>query len=109
MIDLQANLKAILKERGILQKNVALAMGVTDAAVSNWFKRNDEMKFSTITQICEKLNISVVDVVTYPKKYISEDEINPTCEECRRKDEIIENLTELLRIYKKESKQKKLS
>lgn len=107
MIDLQANLKAILKERGILQKNVALAMGVTDSAVSNWFKRDDEVKFSKITQICEKLNISIVDVVTYPKKYIPEEEINPTCEECMRKDEIIENLTELLRIYKTEAKKKK--
>ena len=59
MIDLQENLSAILKERGILHKNVAQAMGVTDAAVSNWFNRDTELKFSTATQICEKMGISI--------------------------------------------------
>jgi predicted transcriptional regulator len=106
MIDLQENLGAILKERGILHKNVAQAMGVTDAAVSNWFNRTVELKFSTISQICEKFKIPVVDVVTYPKKYIPQDSVNPECEECRKKDEMIENLTELLRRYKAEAKQK---
>ena len=106
MIDLQKNLGAVLNERGILHKNVAQAMGVTDAAVSNWFNRTVELKFSTISQICEKFNIPVVDVVTYPEKYILQDSVNPDCEECRKKDEMIENLTELLRRYKAEAKQK---
>jgi len=106
MIDLQKNLSAILKERGILHKNVAQAIGVTDAAVSNWFNRNSEMKFSTVSQICEKLSIPIVDVVTYPKKYIPEESLQPECEECKKKDEIIDYLTELLRRYKAESKQK---
>lgn len=106
MIDLQENLSAVLKERGILHKNVAQAMGVTDAAVSNWFNRTVELKFSTVSQICEKFQIPIVDVVTYPEKYISEKSINPACEECKKKDEIIEYLTELLRRYKAEAKQK---
>lgn len=106
MIDLQENLSAVLKERGILYKNVAQAMGVTDAAVSNWFNRTVELKFSTVSQICEKFQIPIVDVVTYPEKYISEKSINPACEECKKKDEIIEYLTELLRRYKAEAKQK---
>ena len=106
MIDLQENLGAILKERGILHKNVAQAMGVTDAAVSNWFNRTVELKFSTVSQICEKFKIPIVDVVTYPKKYIPEDELKPECEECKKKDEIIDYLSELLRRYKAEAKQK---
>lgn len=106
MIDVQSNLAAILKERGILRKQVAQECGVTDPAVSNWFNRTGDIKLSKLSQICEKMHIDIVDVLTYPKKYIPEDSIKPECEECKKKDEMIEYLTELLRMYKSKAKQK---
>lgn len=107
MIDIKRNLKAILEEKGIMQKQVAQGLGISDQAVSNWFNNSKDVKVSRITQMCEVFHISIVDVFTYPEKYIPENQANPSCEECRRKDEIIENLTELLRIYKTEAKKKR--
>ena len=107
MINIQQNLKAIIKERGLSYKEVAQKAGISSQTMSNWLNRNADMTFIQITQICESSGISLVDAVSYPKKYIPVDDINPACEECRRKDEIIENLTELLRIYKTEAKKTK--
>lgn len=107
MIDIQGNLAAILKEKGISRKQVAIEMGVTSPAVSNWFNRTGDIKFSTLSQICEKMGVDIIDVLTYPRKYIPEDSLKPECEECKRKDEMIENLTELLRMYKTKLKEKK--
>ena len=106
MIDIQGNLQAILKERGFLQKNVAKDLGITEQGLSNWFTRKTDMTFTQISRICEVCHIDIIDVVTYPVKYIPESSANPECEECKKKDEIIEYLTELLRRYKAEAKQK---
>lgn len=106
MIDIQANLKSILKKNGILQKQVAKSLGMTEQGLSNWFTRKTDMTFNQISRICEVAGISVIDAVTWPVKYVPEDESKPICEECKRKAEIIDNLQELLRKYKIESKQK---
>lgn len=107
MIDIQENLKAILKEKQVLQKNVAKELGVTEQALSNWFNRKTDLSFSQITRICEVAKVSIVDAITWPEKYVPADQTNPACEECKRKDEIIDNLTELLRRYKQDTKKKK--
>lgn len=107
MIDVKSNLRAILEERGIMQKQLAQGLGISDQAVSNWLNGTADVKVSRITQLCEVFNIPIVDVFTYPEKYVPESQINPKCDECKRKDEIIENLTELLRVYKTEKKNKK--
>ena len=107
MIDVKKNLRRILEERGILQKQVAVALGVSDQAISNWFNGTEDVKLSKITQICEAAGISIIDVLTYPEKYVPESQAKPDCEECKKKDEIIENLTELLTIYKKKLKNQK--
>ncbi len=102
MIDIQENLKAILKERGFSQKTVAKDLGITEQALSNWFNRKTDLSFNQITRICEVVKVSIVDAITWPDKYVPADQANPACEECKRKDEIIDNLQELLRKYKQE-------
>lgn len=104
MIDVRANLKAIMAEKGISQKKLALDAGVEQNALSNWFNYSGDATLQKITDLCEALGVSVVDALTYPVKYVPEDEARPTCEECKKKDEIIDNLNELLRRYKQESK-----
>ena len=106
-IDIQANLRQILKEKGILQKQVAQSLGMTEQGLSNWFTRKTDMTFDQITRICGVAGISVIDAVTWPIKYVPEEESKPICEECKRKDEIIDNLQELLRKYKQDTKKKK--
>lgn len=108
MIDIQKNIRAILSERGIMQKQLAAKLGMTDQALSNWFTRKDDLSFTQIQRICEAAGIEIVDVVTYPDKYVKESEVSdPECEKCKEKDEIIANLNELLAIYKQKLKMKK--
>lgn len=107
MIDVKKNLKLILEERGILQKQVAVALGVSDQAISNWFNGTEDVKLRKITQICEAAGVSVIDVLTYPEKYVPESQAKPDCEECVKKQEMIDNLTELLNVYRQKLKAKK--
>ena len=102
MIDVRQNLRAMISERGDLQKKIALETGRGDSAVSNWLNGKGQPSLRKTLEICEVLEISIVDVFTYPEKYVPESQANPACEECKRKDEIIDNLQELLRKYKQE-------
>ena len=108
-IDIQKNLRALLKKNNVLHKNVASALGLTSQGLSNWFTRKSDLTFSQITRICEVANISIVDVVTYPDVYVPKQDEVPPCEECKRKDQIIDNLNELLVRYKAELKKYKAS
>ena len=107
MIDVKKNLKLILEERGILQKQLAVALGLSDQAISNWFNGTEDVKLGKITQICEAAGVSLIDVLTYPEKYVPEKQAKPECEKCKEKDEIIANLNELLAVYKAKLKAKK--
>ena len=42
--------------------------------------------------------MNVIDVITYPVKYVPQAEI---CEKCQEKDKIIQNLNELIEVLKK--------
>ena len=106
MINVRKNLKAIIEERGISQKKIAIEVGMTESALSNWLKDSSLPTLKKTLEICEVIGVPIVDVFTYPEKYVPEDQAHPACEECKRKDEIIDYLTELLRRYKAEAKQK---
>lgn len=97
MIDIQKNIKAILAERGILSKQVAAELGITDQAYSNWFTRKDDLTFRQVQRICEVTGIRLVDVVTYPEKYVPEGESGLVCEKCKEKEETIHNLNLLIK------------
>ena len=107
MIDVRKNLKAIIADKGISQKKLALEVGMEQNALSNWLNYSGDASLQKITDLCEALGVSIIDAFTYPVKYVPEDEARPTCEECKKKDEIIENLSELLRRYKQDSKSNK--
>ena len=108
MIDIIANIEAIRQEKGIKQSEMGKRLGTTQSGYSNFVNRNTDMPFSRISQIADILGVSIVDIVTYPDKYVPEDQATvPVCEECKKKDQIIDNLNELLTIYKQKVRQKK--
>lgn len=94
------NIELIRTERGIKQEVMGKQLGVTQAAYSNYVNRNNDISLSRLTQIANILGVSVVDIITYPVKYVPENDTKPECLECKKKQEIIDYLTELLRIYK---------
>lgn len=98
MIDIQQNFKSIFMERGILQKNVAQRLGITEQTLSNWFTRKNDLTFLQIQRICEAADISIVDAIIYPDIYDPNSHFEvPQCEECKKKDEIIDNLNLLIK------------
>ena len=97
MKEIFKNIEEIRREKGIKQILIAELMGVTQSAYSNYVNRNDDISMSRLTQIANILKISVIDILTYPIKYVPETDL---CEECRKKDETIEILNEYIKLIK---------
>lgn len=98
------NIEAIRKDKGIKQSVIAESLGITQGAYSQYVWRNHDLKYNKIVEIANILKVSVVDIVTYPEKYVPLSEIKKECAECRQKDIIIENLNNYIEILKKTKK-----
>lgn len=96
------NIEAIRRERGIKQEVIAEKLGVSQQSYSGYFTETGDMKISRIQEIADILGVELVDVVTYPVKYVPAEDV-VECEKCKEKDEIIQNLNLLI----KQLKQKK--
>lgn len=68
------NLAGIIKEirlqKSINQQVIADALNVDVASVSNLENGKREIRFREIEKIANVLGVSVVDLITYPKKYV---------------------------------------
>lgn len=95
------NIEAIRREKGVKQEVMANKLGVTQQAYSGYFTETGDMKISRIQEIADILEVELVDIITWPVKYVPEGEASPECEKCKEKDEIIANLNMLIRELKK--------
>lgn len=95
------NIEAIRKEKGLKQEVVAERIGIKQSAYSRIFREQDDIKLSKILQICDILEVSLVDVITYPEKYVPESEQVKRCEHCEEKDAVISNLNKYIAILEK--------
>lgn len=58
-------LQALLKEKGVTQKALALALNLTPSTVNTWIKSNsDSIPSSYIVPICDILKISTQELLT---------------------------------------------
>lgn len=64
------NIKKIRLEKGIPQKLLADALSVDDSVISNIEKGKRELKVSELEIIACCLGVEVVDLFTYPQKYV---------------------------------------
>ncbi len=106
MIDIIKNIEEIRSKKGIKQAEIGRELGTSQSGYSNYVNRNTDMPFSRLSHIADVLGVSVVDIITWPIKYVPSDMVAPECEECKKKDEIIDNLNELIREYKQKLKAK---
>lgn len=97
MKEILKNIEHIRKEKGFKQAVLAEMLGVKQNTYSQYITRNDDIKLSLLSQISDKLGISVIDIITYPDKYVPETD---RCTQCKTKDEIIKNLNEYISILK---------
>lgn len=95
------NLEAIRRERGIKQEVLAEKLGVSQATYSGYLRETGDMMISRLQEIADIIEVPLVDIVTYPEKYVPVKDVVVECDECKKKDEIIENLNLLIRQLKK--------
>lgn len=74
------NIKTIRLEKGISQKVLADSLGVDISAISNVENGKRELKVSELAIIANCLGVDVIDLFTYPKKYIPYDSKNEDIE-----------------------------
>ena len=88
------NIRLIRVEKGIPQKKIADALNVDISVISNIETGKRELKVSELEIIAKSLEVSVIDLFTYPEKYVSINNINY--------DDIAATLTIQLRKEKKD-------
>lgn len=101
MNDIRENIESIRKEKRINQDVLAEKLGVTQGTYSGYLTQNNDIKYGLLLEIANKLEVSVIDIITYPQKYVLE---NENCLKCKEKDLIIKNLNEYIEILKNKKK-----
>lgn len=63
------NVEKLRKERNFSQAELADRLGIMQSAYSRMITNTDDIKLSTLLRIADILEVSLVDIVTYPEKY----------------------------------------
>ena len=98
MNDIAANIESMRKKVGIKQEVLAERLGVTQGTYSGYLTQNQDIKYGLILDIANKLGVPVVDIITWPDKYVLESD---SCYRCKEKDEIIKNLNNYIKLLTK--------
>lgn len=88
MENILEKIEEIRKEKGIKQEVLAECLEVKQPAYANSIRREKDIRWSELLQLCNALDMDVIDVITYPVKYAP---ITEQCENCKEKDKIIQN------------------
>ena len=91
------NIEGIRKEKRVNQDVLAERLGITQGTYSGYLTQNKTIRYDLLLEIANKLNVSIIDIITYPEKYVPE---NEQCEKCKEKDLIIKNLLEHIEFLK---------
>ena len=94
MDSISDKIKQICKENGLKQEVIASELGITQGTLAGKLAKNDNVKYKLLLDIANILNVSVIDIITFPDKYIKQS----VCEECKKKSETIENLNKYIRL-----------
>ena len=106
MNEILANIEAIRKEKGVKQEVLAERLGIQQSVYSRIFQVQDDIKLSKLLQICNILDVSLVDVITWPVKYVPESQQPKPCPSCAEKDTIIANLNKYIAVLEKKQQKK---
>ena len=64
------NIDAIRRSKGYSQEYIAAQIGMKQAGFSLIMSGERELKYSTLLQIAKVLQVSVIDIITFPEKYV---------------------------------------
>jgi len=98
MNTIASNIEAIRKKIGVKQEDLAKRLGVSQGTYSGYLTQNQDIKYGLILEIANKLDVSVVDIITYPDEYVVK---SNQCADCVKKDKTIGNLNEYIEVIKR--------
>ena len=93
MNEIALSIEAIRKEKGINQEVLAERLGISQGTYSGYLTRNQDLKYKQILEIADKLDVPVIDIITYPDVYVKKED---KCTQCKNKDSIINNLNKYI-------------
>ena len=100
MENILKNIEAIRKEKHIKQDVIASELGIKQSSYSSFITRESDITFSRLSQISDILGVSVIDIITYPERYVPETSMKQ-CENCAEKDRTIAHLNMLIKMMEK--------
>lgn len=100
------NVEAIRKEKGLKQMVVADKLGIKQSSYSRYFTDADDIRLSMLLRISDILGVSVVDIITYPTKYVPENS-DISCKECEEKERTIQILKNYIEVLEKKLEKRK--
>lgn len=71
MNDILENIDTIRRNRGYSQEYVAVQIGMKQAGFSLIMSGERELKYTTLLQIANVFQMPVIDIITFPDKYVS--------------------------------------
>lgn len=104
MKEIIKNIELIRKQKSIKQEYIAEKLGISQSAYSNYVTRNNDISLNRLSQIANILNVSIIDIITYPIKYLPQDQVIENCKNCKDKDDIIRHLNSYIQILENKSK-----
>lgn len=94
------NIEAIRKEKHIKQEVIAAELGIKQSSYSSYITRESDITFSRLSHISDILGISVVDIITWPEKYVPESD-SQSCKRCEENDNTIKHLNRYIALLEK--------
>lgn len=94
------NIEAIRKEKGYKQEFMAQKMGVKQNTYSTYISAGSDIPFSRLSVIADIFEMPIIDIITYPEKYVPISIAKKECEKCTEKDRAIKNLNDYIEILK---------
>ena len=103
MEEILKNIECLRREKGIKQTVIAEELGVKQNTYSQYITRSTDIPYSRLSRIADILKVSVVDIITYPVKYLPEQE---SCLKCIEKEVVIKNLNNYIGLLEKQLNKK---
>lgn len=94
------NIETLRKERRIKQEVIASELGIKQSSYSSYINRESDITFSRLLRISNILGVNVVDIITWPEKFVPKTDAT-CCQECIEKDKTIQHLNDLIELLKK--------
>jgi len=97
MENILKNIEAIRKEKRIKQEVIAAELGIKQSSYSSFITRESDITFSRLSRISDIFGMSVVDVITFPDKYVPAS-TDKKCDDCAEKDKTIQHLNKYIEV-----------